>query len=377
MNKREVERAAREVFGPEPGEREAVLLRMSEVQAEKVSWLWASRLPLGKLSLIVGDPAVGKSFLTCALAAAVSRGAPWPDGSGRAPLGSVVMLNAEDGTADTIKPRLESAGADCSRVFVLDAVRAADDKGRFIEVGFTLADVAALELAIKQAGDCKLVVIDPVSAYMGGTDSHVNADVRGLLKPLSDLAQKHGVAVVLVSHLNKSAAQAMYRTTGSLAFIAASRAAWCCVADKDDPARRMLLALKNNLAPDPGGLGYMIRDGMVQWTGRVDADVNQALAAPARHTDSAISEAEDFLRDELAPGPKPAAEVLKAARAAGVSERTLRDAKASLKVASVKQSGGWAWKLPEASDAGDDIGDTVDRMLDRMAAQVGGNGDGQ
>lgn len=373
MNSPNLKAEAREVFGPEPGEREAVLTCMADVQAENVQWLWPSRFPLGKLSLLVGDPAVGKSFLTCGIAAAVSRGAQWPDGSGNAPRGSVVMLNAEDGTADTIKPRLEAAGADCSKVFTLDAVRVADDKGKFIEVGFTLADVAALELAIVKAGDCKLICIDPVSAYMGGTDSHVNSDVRGLLKPLGDLAQKHGVAVVLVSHLNKGQAAAMYRTTGSLAFIAAARAAWCCVADKDDPSKRMMLALKSNLAPDPGGIGYVIREGMVQWTGRVDADVNQALAAPARNgTDSAASEAADFLRDELGQGPKPATEILKSARQAGISERTLRDAKSALKIASVKQSGGWAWKLPAAPEP--DYGDVVDRMVDRMALSTGDNG---
>lgn len=340
--------------------REAVTVNLADVVAEEVSWLWPSRFALGKISLLVGDPSVGKSFLTCALAATVSRGAPWPDGSGNAPRGSVVMLNAEDGLADTIKPRLVAAGADCSKVVALQAVAVRDEDGREVETGFTLADVAALESAIVAAGDCKLVCIDPVSAYMGGTDSHVNAEVRGLLKPLGDLAQKQGVAVVIVSHLNKGQAAAMYRTSGSLAFVAAARAAWCCVADGDDPKRRKMLCLKNNLAPDAGGMGYIIENGCVQWTGRDFTRASEALAAP-RETGDAVSEATEFLRMELALGGKPANEVLRAARAAGHCERTVREAKTRAKVRSVRVAGAWQWTLPAAELTDDELGAMADK----------------
>lgn len=350
----------------EGGTREAVTINLADVEAEQVSWLWPSRFALGKISLLVGDPSVGKSFLTCALAAAVSRGAPWPDGSGQAPLGSVVMLNAEDGLADTIKPRLVAAGADCSKVIALQGVKVRDEKGREIETGFSLADVAALESAIVAAGDCKAVFIDPVSAYMGGTDSHVNAEVRSLLKPLGDLAQKHGVAVVIVSHLNKGQAAAMYRTSGSLAFVAAARAAWCCIADADDPARRKMLCLKNNLAPDVGGLGYVIRDGQVQWTGPDNTRVGDALSAASDETRGAATEAETFLSVELATGPRAANEVLSAGRKAGHSERTLQRAKAALKIRSVKVAGSWSWQLPAVAD------DLSDDQLARMADDAAG-----
>ena len=160
----------------------------------------------------------------------MSNEAQWPDSSERAPLGGVVMLSAEDDAADTIRPRLDAAGADCSRVSLLAGVSRFDLEAneRFLATFNLARDLRALEEAIESTPDCRLVVIDPISAFCGATDSHKNADVRGLLAPLSELAQRQHVAVVGVNHLNKSGAggPAIYRTMGSLAFVAAARAAW-------------------------------------------------------------------------------------------------------------------------------------------------------
>jgi putative DNA primase/helicase len=336
--------------GSQPAAGSPILTRLADVRPEPVSWLWPGRIALGKLTLIAGDPGLGKSFLTLDLAARVSRGAPWPDARVVAqPAGGVVLLSAEDDVADTIRPRLDAAGADVRRIVALQAIRG----GRGGERMFDLAgDLPALEDAIASEAGCRLVVIDPVTAYLGGTDSHNNADVRGLLAPLGQLAAAHRLAVVAVTHLNKSAGgAAIYRTMGSLAFAAAARAAWAVVKDDADPRRRLLLPIKNNLAPDTGGLAYSIAEGdggpVVAWEdGRVDVTADDALT-PERGKPGpdaeALDDAKAWLSALLADGPKPAREVDREAREAGHSMGTVRRAKVALKVESRKPAWGGAW----------------------------------
>lgn len=296
-----------------------VMVRLSEVASEPVSWLWPGRIALGKLTLVAGDPGLGKSFVTLDVAARVSTGAPWPDRPGeRREPGGVVLLSAEDGIADTIRPRLDAAGADVERIVALEAVRIVDADGRESARAFDLTcDLPALEAAIREVGDCRLVVIDPVTAYLGGVDSHKNAEIRGLLAPLAELAARYGVAVVAVTHLNKSGGgPAIYRAMGSLAFTAAARAAWAVSKDKDDPARRLVLPIKNNLAPDAGGLAYRIEGRgagdcpVVAWEpDAVNVSADDALTADARQAGAgtgALEEATEWLRDFLAGGPQPA-----------------------------------------------------------------------
>ena len=183
----------------------AMTVCMADVQSEPISWLWPGRIALGKLTLIAGDPGLGKSLLTAFFAAVISKGYTWPLETCPAPIGSVVLLSAEDDPADTIRPRLDAAEADCARIHVLQAIRDVDAKGNSTERMFSFKrDLVALEERLSSLPDCKLLIIDPVSAYLDGTDSHNNTDVRGLLAPLAKLATDHKVAVVLVQHLNKS-----------------------------------------------------------------------------------------------------------------------------------------------------------------------------
>lgn len=339
-----------------------VILRLSDVKPEPVAWLWPGRIALGKLTLIAGDPGLGKSFLTLDMAARVSTGASWPDRPGeRTTSGGVVLLSAEDGIADTIRPRLDAAGADVSRIVSLEAIRAVHD-GRTSARTFDLSrDLPGLESAIGSVADCRLMVIDPVTAYLGGVDSHKNAEIRGLLTPLGAIAERHRVAVVAVTHLNKSGGgPAIYRAMGSLAFAAAARAAWAVSKDKDDPRRRLLLPIKNNIAPDTGGLAYRIEpragaggvDGcpVVAWEpDAVSVSADEALAGD-RDDGEGRTERDDaagWLRDYLGNGPKLARDVLTESKAAGFSERTIKRAKSALPIDTRKEafSGGWVWAL--------------------------------
>jgi putative DNA primase/helicase len=204
---------------------------------------------------LVGDPDVGKSYLTLDMAARVSCGASWPE-RGAAPRGKVLLLSAEDSVQDTIRPRLEGVRADLSRVIVVSSVcrrkRAAH---------FNLAtDLQALRRLVATDPEYRLVVIDPISAYMGDLDTNSNSLVRGALSPLAAWAAEAGVAVVCVSHLRKSEGAVVYRTMGSLAFTAAARAVWAVTRDSQDETgqRRVLWPVKNNLSADRTSLAFCI-----------------------------------------------------------------------------------------------------------------------
>ena len=164
---------------------------MADVEPQPIDWLWPERIARGKVSMLAGDPGLGKSLITIALATAVSTGAKWPVDGGNAPIGSVVMLSAEDAVADTIRPRLDAAGADCTRIHALQMIRDIDQDGNEFERSFSLArDIENLSTVVDELGNCVLITIDPISAYLGGVDSHRNADVRALLSPLAEMAER-------------------------------------------------------------------------------------------------------------------------------------------------------------------------------------------
>ena len=221
----------------------------ADIAPERLKWLWPRRIPLGKVTVIAGDPGLGKSLVTLDLAARVSRGGMWPDGSENL-IGTVLLLSAEDDAADTIRPRLDACDANVENVHILESITVVDGDGRPDSKLVTLLDVKPVELWLHRHPDCRLIVIDPITAYLGDADSHKNAELRALLTPWAKLAADCGVAVVAVSHLTKnSSTSAMYRVTGSLAFVAASRAVWVVAKDRQDPDRRLFLPVKCNLGP--------------------------------------------------------------------------------------------------------------------------------
>ncbi len=350
-----------------------VLINLADVQPERVRWLWAGRIARGKLTMIAGDPGLGKSFLSLDIAARVSKGRSWPDGTAGT-CGSVVLLSAEDDLADTIRPRLDAADADVTRIVALDSIRHIDRKSReVVSQSFSLQrDLPSLELAIERSGDCRLVVIDPITAYLGTTDSHKNAEIRGLLAPLSAMAARHDIAVVAVTHLNKSSTMAaMYRTMGSLAFVATARAVWAVTKDKDDPSgrRRLFLPVKNNLGADQTGMAYRLQgtpagDGtaVVAWEPdpvAITADDALGDHQKARGKGSKVEEAMYWLRGALAGGRLLADDIKQRAERDGIASRTLDRAKGELGVTVDKEGfgddGRWKWSLPDqcAPDAPD------------------------
>jgi len=342
-----------------------VLTRLSDVQAEPVRWLWPNRMALGKLTLWAGHPDLGKSCLSLDVVARLSAGRPFPDCPDVPnPAAGTILLSAEDDVADTIKPRLTAAGANTGRIVALEAVRTYDlESDAERRATFNLArDLPMLEQAIAGLPDCKLVVIDPLSACLGKTDSHRDADIRGLLAPLTELATRLRVAVLAVTHLRKNSdGPAIHQSMGSLAFVAAARAAYVVARDATDPTgkRKLFLPMKNNLSDLRSGLAYeLVRSAtgypMVRWEPEpVEMSADEALAVPTGGRPGPEpqerTEAEEWLRDALADGPRPASELFSEAAADGITKGTLKRAKGQLGVVAKKGGwdGGWAWRLPE------------------------------
>jgi hypothetical protein len=344
----------------------------SEIDPERIAWLWSGRIAVGKHTCIAGEPGTGKSQLSIAITAAITTGGEWPCGEGCAPIGSVIILSAEDGEADTIVPRLLAAGADLGRVHIISAVYTDAGTGRR---GFNLqADLDLLERKITELGDVVLIVIDPISSYLGGTDSHKNSEVRGVLEPLSAMAERVRVAVLSITHFSKAgvgtATKALHRFIGSIAFVGAPRAAFAVIEDGDDRDRRLFLHAKNNLAAPPQGLAFRLEQTIVGEIGegiaasRVKWDrdpvrmtAHDALMADAGSGESRTNkeEADAFLLELLADSPVSAKEVKRQAEEAGISVRTLKRSKHSLGVEArreggIAETGQWFWTLPKGAN---------------------------
>ncbi len=332
------------------------LITLSTVAAEHVSWLWPARLPAGKLVVLDGDPAVGKSTLSVDLAARLSTGTSWPDGA-PCPTGDVIVLSAEDGLADTIRPRLDAAGADPARVHALTEVRYFDAEGTLSSRSVTLADARLIEQAVVKVG-ARLVIVDVLMAYLPGqVDSHRDQDIRSVLSELAALAERTGCCILLLRHLNKApGGNPLYRGGGSIGIVGAARAAMLAATDPDDDNRRVLAVTKSNLAAMPSALGYRLVDSpdhgcaRVEWLGATDHLAGELLGRHEADDDrTERDEAAEWLVGYLNDhgGEVKAGDAIKAAGQDGIAKTTLTRARQRAGVVSVKagMSGGWVWKM--------------------------------
>lgn len=352
---------------PPSSDEEVVAQSLADIAVSRISWLWQGHIARGKLVLFAGHPGLGKSHVGLYVAAILSNGGTWPDGS-TAPQGCVIVLSAEDDAGDTLKPRLLALGADQHRVHVLHAVRDVDDRGHPIERGFSLVDdTDRLAAMIERIGNVVAIVVDPLTAYLGDIDGHKTVEVRAVLRPLAALAAKYQLAVVGITHLRKSPdGDAVLLVTGSLAFVAAARAVYYVIKDGAVPKRRLVLPVKNNLARDTSGWAYTIEPATVAdgiptsclvWEpdpvdGTADDELQRQRASdrqkPGPKAGTARKMEADFLRTVLADGPVNVFDIKRQATDAGLSWRTVERAAKDIGIITRKLgfADGWAWELP-------------------------------
>lgn len=329
------------------------LTRLSTVKRRTIEWMWPDRIPKGKLTLLAGDPGTGKSYVTLALAAAVTTGGHLPDGTALE-RGRVVMAAYEDDREDTIGPRFDGLGGDDTLMEILDGF--VNEEGKREE--FSIRHVPELVEAIKSLPDVRLVVIDPVMSFVGGkVDANRDNEVRAALMPLVRLAAEIGIAVVGVVHFNKGDAEkAFHRVGGSVAFTALARSVLLAAKDPDT-GRRALVPIKANLGDDRAvPIEYEISDRGLLWVGEAPDLVAERLTAPRRRDTEEQVSAVEWLEQYLSEGPRPAKELREDAEGEGYSYGVIQHARRRLdkKIKTHRQgvSGGigkgyWVWEWQE------------------------------
>lgn len=317
-------------------------VRMADVEAKEVEWLWEPYIAIGALTILEGPPGVGKSTVMCAVASAVSNG---KGAMGITfPIGKVLLCSAEDAKAYVLRPRLDRSGADIEKIFALDEPLTLDQAGRM-----------KLEAAVIEYQPL-MVLFDPFFAYTGGkVDIHRANEMRDITAWLTGLAEKYRCAIVAIRHLSKSRGmgRAIDAGLGSIDLSAAARSVVLVGQDPDDLKKCAMIQIKNNLGPIGVAVGYTIEGGVFYWTGESDLTAARILApGPDTEERSAIGEAIEFLREALAHCDRETSEVTNEARRLGIAEKTLRRAREKLKIKArreglpgTKQK--FFWSLPE------------------------------
>lgn len=364
-----------------------ILVNGADLKPEPVRWLWPDWLALGKLHILAGAPGQGKTTIAMAMAATVTIGGRWPDGS-RCDPGNVLIWSGEDDPADTLLPRLLAAGADRTRCYFVSGTRIDDEVQSFDPA----RDMAALEAQARVIGGIKLLVVDPVVSAVAG-DSHKNTEVRRALQPLVDLASRLNAAALGISHFSKGGAggDPASRVVGSIAFTAVARVVLVAakVQSEDGADRRILARGKSNIGPDDGGFEYRLEQAeplpgihasYVAWGPSVAGSARELLAEPdvqraadAEAGSSARAEAEEFLVQLLRQGPAPTKHVEAEAKAAGIAWRTVRRASDDLGISKRKMQGTWYWSQPNLSNQ---LGQDGQRADGGQVGQVHGQVDG-
>jgi hypothetical protein len=338
-----------------------VVVRASTVKIKPIKWIWPGILAAGKFVLLAGDPGLGKSQVSLFICSVISNGGQWPvSGEIYNEKDNILILSAEDGNNDVIVPRLKAVKADLERIHIIEAVKTEDGKEKTFDLS---NDVEKLEKLAMLVDNVKMIIIDPISAYLGKIDSHRNTEVRNALNPVIKFCEEIGACLLCVTHLNKGggSGNALSRVTGSIAFSAAARASFVITRDPDNPDRRLMLPLKNNLAKDTHGFAYKIEEKEVSgiittcvaWeSDKINLSAEEVLTTQGGKAENKLF-AEEFLREELKDGFEiPSNELYKRAEEHGISPKVLWNTKDKIGAKACKKGfiEGWVWYLPIVTD---------------------------
>ena len=330
--------------------------KISDIEPKPINWLWEDYMAKGTITLITGEPELGKSQITLNIAAIVTTGGTWPDNRKKqCKVGNVILISAEDSLEHTIRTRLEANSANMDKIYHLDGIGDYNSGNKLFNLKSNLNE---LETMINEIKGVSMIVIDPLSAFIAGVDSYKNTDVRSMLAPLSKLAENYDIAIVGVEHPPKSSnGKAINQVGGSKAFIAAARSAYLVSKDPQDGKHSLFLRIKNNLTSHSVGISYRLEEVSLP-TGKISKVVwedepvkTTADKVLAYHNQTEFQHGKEshkkWLQEELADGPKNAAEVEKKALTQGMTEKQLRTAKEYAGVSSDKTDfdGGWDLSL--------------------------------
>jgi len=335
-----------------------VLVRASQIECTPINWLWPQRIVGDGLTIITGPVGISKSLISVDVAGRVTTGGKWPDGTGHAPQGSVLLFGAEDDAGKVVVPRLTAAGADLDRVHVCQGTAMAGDDDEPAAV-ILERHIGELRAALDEIADCRLIVFDPLPDYINA-DENKSAEVRAALVPLARLAQEKNVAVVAILHQNKkNDLTTVQRISGSGAFAQIARVVLSIGThpedvDKETGKRRVMIVSKNNYGERDVGQAYEIetlandQPGIVWQAGTITMNADEIARRPTggQEHESKRGEAVDALREMLAFGEKNAGAVTEGLQDAGFGRRQIDHAAKALNVIKRKTSDGWCWRLP-------------------------------
>ena len=318
---------------------ELKMIKMSEIQSQEIDWLWYPFIPYGKLTIVQGDPGEGKTTMVLNIAAMLSKGEGLEENMKVLEPMNIIYQTAEDGLADTVKPRLEAAGADCERVLVIDE----SDKS------LSMSD-ERLEEAIKQTG-ARLLILDPIQAYLGGgVDMNRANEARDMTKKLGALAEKYKCAIVLIGHMNKAAGnKAAYRGMGSIDFFAVARSVLLVGRVEGQPDIRAVVQIKNNLAAFGHPKAFQLSEAGFRWLGDYEITADEVLGGIAPKGNK-LEQAKQLLW-ELAETSNmvSSTEIMELAKEEGISKRTMESAKRELQIPAKRINSTWYWNLSGAN----------------------------